>query len=219
LQSDRGGRNMVNASKGAAMSRPLAAALCLALAGAITAAGSPGRGGCGDSYTVVRGDTLTRIARRCGSSVARIAAASRLANPNRIEVGQRLVIPGGRAQAAAAPEPGKVAPAAGGASSGLTYRIAPTDTLYSLARWARVSLAALMRANPGMDPRAIEIGDSVRLPAGAVEPDAARSREGRPGSVYRPAPPPPPRASAPEPRRDEEEIKPEDEDEREPMGM
>ena len=200
------------------MSRPLAAAVCLALAGAITAAGAPGRSGCGDSYTVVRGDTLYSIARRCGSSVARIAAASRLANPNRIEVGQRLVIPGGRAQAAVPAEPGKVEPAAV-AASGLGYRIAPTDTLYSLARWARVSLAALMRANPGMDPRAIEIGDVVRLPAGAVAPDAARSREGRPGPVYRTAPPPPPRASAPQPRRDEEEIKPDDEDEREPMGM
>jgi LysM repeat protein len=199
------------------MSRPLAAALCLALAGAITAAGSPGRSGCGDSYTVVRGDTLYGIARRCGSSVARIAAASRLADPGRIEVGQRLVIPGGRARAAAAPEPGKVEPAAI-AASGLSYRIAQTDTLYSLARWARVSLAALMRANPGMDPRAIEIGDVVRLPAGAVEPGAARRREGRPGSA-RIAPPPPPRAVAPEPRRDDEEIKPDDEDEREPMGM
>jgi LysM repeat protein len=201
------------------MSRPLAAAFCLALAGAITAAGSPGRDGCGDRYTVVRGDTLTRIARRCGSSVSLIAAASRIANPNRIEVGQRLIIPGGRSQAAAAPaEPGKVEQAPAASASGLTYRIAPTDTLYSLARWSRVSLDALIRANPGMDPRAIELGDTVRLPAGAVAPDAARRREGRPGYA-RAAPPPPSRASAPEPRRDDDEIKPEDEDEREPMGM
>jgi len=197
------------------MSRPLAAAFCLALAGAIAAAGSPPRRGCGDSYTVVRGDTLYSIARRCGSSVARIAAASRLADPGRIEVGQRLLIPGGRAQAASA-EPGKVEPPES-VASGITYRIAPTDTLFSLARWARVSVPALLAANRGIDPRAIEIGDAVRLPAGAVAPDAARRREGRPGSARVVAPPPPPRASAPEPARDEE-IKP-DEDEREPMGM
>lgn len=196
------------------MSRPLAAALCLAAAGATLAAFALPRGGCRDAYTVVRGDTLSRIARRCRSSVAAIARASGIADPDRIEIGQRLVIPHHRAAAA---EPGKERPRP--AQAGLTYRIAPTDTLFSLARWARVSVPALIAANGGIDPRRIEIGDEVRLPAGAVAPDAARRREGRPGYARAaPPPPPPPRAASPEPRQDDE-IKPEDEDEREPMGM
>jgi LysM repeat protein len=197
------------------MSRPLAAALCLALAGATLAAFALPRGGCGDAYMVVRGDTLGRIARRCGASVAAIARASGIADPNRIEIGQRLVIPHRRAAVEAAADPGKLPSRP--APSGLSYRIAPTDTLYSLARWARVSVPALIAANHGIDPRRIEIGDTVRLPAGAVAPDAARRREGRPGS----APPPraAPRAAPPEAPGNEEEIKPDDEDEREPMGM
>jgi len=192
------------------MSRPLAAFICLAFAGATLAAFAPARGGCAATYSVARGDTLYGIARRCRSSVARIAAASRLADPNRIEVGQRLVIPGGRGERRRTV-----------AAAGLGYRIAPSDTLYSLARWSRVSVAALLAANPGIDPRAIEIGDLVRLPAGAVEPGVARRRERRPESAQpRRAATPAPRAAAPAPeaQAEEDKDKPE-EDERQPMGM
>lgn len=173
------------------MSRPLAAALLLALTGA--AAGGPPQmhGGCAGSHIVVRGDTLYSIARRCRSSVAAIAQASGLADPRRIEIGQRLVIPGG----AAAAEP-------------LAYRIQSADTLYSLARWSRVRLSALIAANPGIDPRRIEIGDAVRLPAGAADPAPARERErGRAGAPPRPA----------SPRDVEDDDKPEAEPD--PAGM
>jgi hypothetical protein len=44
-------------------------------------------------HQVVRGDTLTAIARATGSSVQKIAVANRLADPNRILVGQVLRIP------------------------------------------------------------------------------------------------------------------------------
>ncbi len=44
-------------------------------------------------HQVVRGDTLTAIARATGSSVQRIAVANRLQDPNRILVGQVLRIP------------------------------------------------------------------------------------------------------------------------------
>jgi nucleoid-associated protein YgaU len=44
-------------------------------------------------HQVVRGDTVSAIARATGSTVARIAAASRLRDPDRIQVGQVLRIP------------------------------------------------------------------------------------------------------------------------------
>ncbi|MFD2090666.1 LysM peptidoglycan-binding domain-containing protein [Blastococcus deserti] len=44
-------------------------------------------------HQVVRGDTLTAIARNTGSTVQRIAVANRLQDPNRILVGQVLRIP------------------------------------------------------------------------------------------------------------------------------
>ena len=62
-------------------------------------------------YTVVRGDTLGRIAQRFGTTVAAIAQRNGIANPNLIFVGQVLIIPGttgGPTQPppAATPEPG-----------------------------------------------------------------------------------------------------------------
>lgn len=46
-----------------------------------------------DTYTVVKGDTLAKIAARFGSSVQAIAVASGILDPNKIEVGQELLIP------------------------------------------------------------------------------------------------------------------------------
>jgi len=44
-------------------------------------------------HQVVRGDTVSAIARATGSTVAKIAAASRLRDPNKIQVGQVLRLP------------------------------------------------------------------------------------------------------------------------------
>jgi len=184
-----------------AMSRPLAAALGLIAAGLCVAALSPPRGRCGEGYVVARGDTLSRIARRCRTSVAAIARASGIADPDRLLVGQRLVVRGGRMARAAPPRRG---------GDRLAYAFAQGDTLYSLARWSRVSLPGLMAVNPGIDPRKIEIGDPVRLPAGASDPALARQRErGREGPALRAHPP---RRSAPVRRQDSEP-------EPEPEGM
>lgn len=182
------------------MSRPLAALTALVAGGiGLAALAPPGVCGAG-AYQVVRGDTLSAIARRCGSTVAAIAAASRIADPNLIFVGQRLVIPGAESFARTVTRPRPATDATGR----LTYAMTHGDTLYSLARWSRVSLPALLAANPGIDPRDIEIGALVRLPDGAVRPQAARLRERGPVSAVA-APPPravlPPR---PTPRRDEE---------------
>jgi LysM repeat protein len=226
------------------MSRPLAFALLFA-ASASLAVGPPApmTGGCGGSYVVARGDTLYSIARRCHSSVVAVAQASRLNDPRRIEIGQRLVIPGSGAPAA--PEYAKPEPAP---PTTVSYSFRPGDTLYSLARWARISVPALLAANPGINPSKVEIGDAVRLPAGAVSPEPARLRERGtgPGPAWvrpdemmlhsvplveptihanrprpTPAPPParatapPPRPAPPPPRR----PKPDGEDERVPEGM
>lgn len=175
------------------MSRPLAATLGLIAAGLCVAALSPPRGRCGEGYIVVRGDTLSRIARRCRSSVAAIARASGIANPDLLLVGQRLVIRGAPMAHAAPPRHGGDPPA---------YAFAQGDTLFSLARWSRVSLPALMAVNSGIDPRKIEIGDPVRLPAGASNPAFARQRErGGEGPALRE---PPPRRSVPVRRQDPE---------------
>ncbi len=46
------------------------------------------------SYTVVRGDTLSRVASRYRASWTQLASYNRIANPNLIHVNQRICIPG-----------------------------------------------------------------------------------------------------------------------------
>lgn len=58
------------------------------------------------TYTVQRGDTLSSIARRFGTSFTALAAANGIANPNLIFVGQQLTING----AAPTPQPGNDTP-------------------------------------------------------------------------------------------------------------
>jgi uncharacterized protein YraI len=54
--------------------------------------GNPG-GGCRAYYTVVRGDSLARIAANYGTTVAALQCANNIANPNYIQAGWRLCIP------------------------------------------------------------------------------------------------------------------------------
>ncbi len=53
----------------------------------------PATGGQGKTYVVQKGDTLLSIARRYGLTVKQLQAANNIANPDRIAIGQKLVIP------------------------------------------------------------------------------------------------------------------------------
>lgn len=54
-------------------------------------------------YRVVKGDTLTQIARRHGQTVASLMRMNNISNPNRIRVGQVLTVRGGSPLATPAP--------------------------------------------------------------------------------------------------------------------
>ena len=89
----------------------LALLVALAVQPAWTAHAAPLAASC--SYTVRSGDTLGAIARRFNSSVAAIAEASGIDNPNVIRVGQALTIPncdGSSAPPAPAAPPAAPAP-------------------------------------------------------------------------------------------------------------
>jgi len=109
-------------------------------------------GGC--YYVVRRGDTLFSIARRFGTTIGAIAQANGLSNPRYILAGQRLIIPG--AYPACAPPP-----AVPGAT---VYIVRPGDTLYSIARRYRTTVAAIARANGIADPRRIWAGQRLVIP-------------------------------------------------------
>lgn len=61
----------------------------------------------GAEYTVVKGDTLGKIAKRFGVTVAALVEANSIKDPNLIRIGQVLVIPGAEPE----PEPEPVIPA------------------------------------------------------------------------------------------------------------
>lgn len=86
-----------------ASSKPTASAASVAVP---TAAPSPTPASTptpeGEVYTVKSGDTLSRIATQNNSSVEAIVRANNLTDPDKLQVGQKLTIPGGAAPSASA---------------------------------------------------------------------------------------------------------------------
>lgn len=61
--------------------------------GTTVTASAGGSTGAGETYIVKRGDTLFIIAQRYGTTVAALVQANNLSNPDRLSVGQQLIIP------------------------------------------------------------------------------------------------------------------------------
>ncbi|MCL6589514.1 MAG: LysM peptidoglycan-binding domain-containing protein [Firmicutes bacterium] len=120
----------------------------------------PGPGSCrgGFFYTVAAGDTLFALAARYGTTVDAILRANPGINPNQLFIGQRICIPVPRPQPGPGPGP---LPCPGGT----IHIIAPGDTLFALASRYGVSVDAIIRANPGIDPNSLAIGRRICIPA------------------------------------------------------
>jgi LysM repeat protein len=98
------------------------------------------------TYTVKRGDTLSAIARKKGVSVAAIASANGISNPDRILAGQVLSLPGG-----------------GGGASGGTVVVKAGDTLTKIANRTGVPVDTLIAANGLRSPYRIYAGGQLLL--------------------------------------------------------
>ncbi len=79
--------------------RPAAMALAIA-AGAGLGMETRANSHCGGEYVIASGDTLGKVANRCGHSLAEILKVNTGINTNRIRIGQRITLPGARAKAA-----------------------------------------------------------------------------------------------------------------------
>jgi LysM repeat protein len=112
---------------------------------------------CGTSVTVVSGDTLLKIANRCGTTVS----ALRRANP---EVGSgSLIFPGQVLQL-----PGAILGTDGGY---FIYIVARGDTLRSLASRFGTTVDALLSANPDItNANVIYEGQRLKVYSGPVTP-------------------------------------------------
>ncbi|MCA1587819.1 MAG: LysM peptidoglycan-binding domain-containing protein [Chloroflexi bacterium] len=116
-----------------------------------------------DEVIVRPGDTLTAISSRYGVAVSTLVSINRIANPNRIDVGQRL-------QLSATTPPAPVPPPAPGAaapSGSLVHIVRRGDNLWSIARFYGVSLSALVSANGIGDASRIHPGQQLTIPSAA----------------------------------------------------
>ena len=125
------------------------------LAGSFASAGSVmAWGGCASSITVQWGDTLSGLARLCGTTVSAIQAA----NPGLgswVYAGQVLYIPTGYTSAPV------YYPTYGG-----TYVVRLGDTLAKIARSAGVSVSDVLAINPQItNASLIYAGQYINLPA------------------------------------------------------
>lgn len=111
-------------------------------------------------YVVQPGDTLSSIARRYGTTVAALAYANHLANPNHIYVGQRLAI---------------VAASTGGPTTSWPvnsthYVVKAGDSLSTIARQFNTTVQAIAAANGLKDTSYVYIGQRLVVPRGTAYP-------------------------------------------------
>lgn len=114
---------------------------------------------CGGSIMVESGDTLHKIAQRCGTSVNALKLANQLSNVNVITVGQVLLMPGALIK---------------GTNNVDIYIVNHGDYLSEIANLFNTSLAQLLALNPSINnPNLIFAGQRVNVPspAAVIPPD------------------------------------------------
>ena len=115
-------------------------------------------------HVVQVGETLFAIAQQYGVTVEAIVAANGLADPNWIEVGQHLVIPGAEASTS---------------SAVVVYVVQAGDTLALIARRHNVSVEEVARSNYLTNPNLIYVGQKLVIPVAGQGAGAAAG-----GRVY-----------------------------------
>jgi len=139
---------------------------------------------CGRSVTVQRGDTLSAIALRCGTTIEALAAENGLSSPYTLRAGQSLRMPGPS-----------------------VYTVRRGDNLYRIALNHGMTARELARLNGISESATIYPGQELRV-TGAPRQTVAEAppRQTTGGSTARPPvtaspppppPPPPPSAAAP----------------------
>jgi LysM repeat protein len=119
------------------------------------------------TYTVVRGDSLWSIASKTHLSKSDIAAANNLKSTSVLHVGQKLIIPSKPGQVAESAPSAPAAPAEKPAASGDTVRhtVKAGETLGAIARRYGVRQGDIAVANNITDPRRIQPGQELVIPA------------------------------------------------------
>lgn len=105
------------------------------------------------THKVAKGENLTVIAKKYGVSVNALVAANPKLSPRRLMAGAVLRVPPA--------EPGE-APAE--RQDVYVHVVKAGDSFSSIARAYDVSVNALIEANPGVNPRRLQLGQEIRIP-------------------------------------------------------
>ncbi len=122
----------------------------------------------GDTHAVTAGETLWLIAKRYGSTVAALAQANGLSDPDRITVGQRLRIGGSTPSSPATSAPATTAaPETIDTAGSTTHTVVAGDTLFSIARAHGVAVHELAALNDLSNPDLLAVGRRLVIPGAA----------------------------------------------------
>jgi LysM repeat protein/uncharacterized protein YvpB len=108
------------------------------------------------NHQVQPGETLGQIAAEYNTTVADLAQANQLSNPNMILAGTTLIVPD-----SSTPPP---APASGGTDVRI-YVVQTGDTLFEIAEKYGMTVDALAQANNLANPNLIVVGSQLKIPA------------------------------------------------------
>ena len=125
--------------------------------------------GAGSTYTVRRGDSLGKIAKRHNVRTIDLAKANNLQLTSVIRIGQKLTIPGGKtaavsksAKKSSAASAEKSAPRSG------LYVVRRGDSISRIAKRCKVKRADLMAVNNINENTVLRIGQTLKLPGAQV---------------------------------------------------
>lgn len=128
------------------------------------------------THRIRKGETLSHLARKYGVTVGDIERANPGLNARRIQLGQTIRIPTSGPQAAATPSTPPATgtqPAARPATppapstppaAAKSHTIRSGDTLEGISKKYGTTVSALQQANPGLNPRRLIPGRTIRIP-------------------------------------------------------
>src|SRR3990172_9494259 len=124
-----------------------------------------------DRVVVVRrGDTLSQIAVTQGVSVADLMRLNGIVNPNRIQVGQRILV-------AVAAQSGSSAPGSS-APAPIIHRVASGENLTVIAQRYGSTIGAIVAANGIANPSFLRVGQRLTIPGAATSTGSAAEPPG-----------------------------------------
>lgn len=146
----------------------------------------------GLSYTVQKGDSLSKIAARAGVSTAELGELNKITDKNSIRIGQKLLLPAHSRPLPSAPAPKAApkpsvkssAPSGPAVASGTSHTVQSGDTLGKLAARYGTSIAAFKSVN-NLKSDTIRIGQKLSIPSGKTA-TASSAAPAAPAAVVEP---------------------------------